>query len=296
MLDDIMGLVAEWAPRVIGAVVVLVLARFLVRAAVRGLHTILERREVEESAAKFLGSVLTAVLWTAVLIAVLGIFGVPTNSFIAVLGALGLAIGLALQDSIGNLASGVLILVFKPFVAGEFVEIAGLQGSVHTVEIVATTLLTPDNKQVIIPNGQITSEPITNYSREDKRRVDLVFGIGYDDDLRAAKQILVDLAAEDDRVLDEPEPQFPVLDLGDSSVDIGARVWVRTEDYWPLYFDWTEHVKLAFDAAGISIPYPQRDVHIITDGAPSTTAAPVFEPTRRDDGTGGDVSDMGDEG
>jgi small conductance mechanosensitive channel len=296
VLEDILDVVGEWAPRVIGAVIVLVIARFLIRAASKGLRSAMDKRDVEASAAKFLGSILTAVLWTAVLIAVLGIFGVPTNSFIAVLGALGLAIGLALQDSIANLASGILILVAKPFVAGEFVEIAGLQGSVHAVEIIATTLLTPDNKQVIIPNGQVTSEPITNYSREDKRRVDLVFGIGYDDDLKAAKQILVDLAAEDERVLDEPEPQFPVLNLGESSVDIGARVWVRTDDYWPLYFDWTEHVKLAYDAAGISIPYPQRDIHVIESGAAAPSAKPTFRASSHGDGSGGDVADMGDEG
>lgn len=294
MLDQIMEFVRDWGPRVVGAVLVLVIARFLVRAAVAGLRSILDRREVDESATRFLVSLLKATLWAVVLIAVLALFGVPTTSFVAVLGALGLAIGLALQDSIGNLASGVLILVFKPFEVGEFVEVAGLQGAVHSVEIVATTLLTPDNKQVIIPNGQITSSPITNYSREDKRRVDMVFGIGYDDDLRAAKEILTGLAATDERVLADPEPQFPVLGLGDSAVDIGARLWVSTDDYWPVYFDWTEHVKLAFDAAGITIPYPQRDVHVVAGTAPVDVEAPEFEPSTTSDGAGGDAGDMGD--
>lgn len=268
-MDGFMELVAEWGPRVLAAIAIVVVARILIGLATRGLRRVLEARSVEPSAARFLGSFVTAILWAAVLIAVLGVFGVPTTSFVAVLGALGLAIGLALQDTIANFASGVLILVFKPFVAGEFVEIAGLTGSVFSVEIVATTLLTPDNKRVTLPNGQITSQPITNYSREDKRRVDLVFSIGYRDDLQLAKRILEEKAASDVRVLAEPEPQIAVLALGEYSVDIACRPWVATDDYWDVYFDWTEQVKLAFDEAGLTIPVPQRDIHVI--GSPADT-------------------------
>lgn len=293
-MDEVMDVVREWGPRVLGAVIILVVGRWLIALAVRGLDSAMGRRDVDETARRFLGSVLKAVLWAVVLIAVLGLFGVPTTSFVAVLGALGLAIGLALQDSIANFAGGVIILVFKPFVAGEYVEAAGVSGTVHTVEIIATTLLTPDNKQVIVPNGQIIAAPITNYSREALRRVDLVFGIGYGDDLRAAKQLLERMAADDDRVLDEPEPAFPVLALGDSAVDVGARLWVSVDDYWPVYFDWTERVKLAFDAEGISIPFPQTDVHLVAPESPPADATSSAATPSEDHPIGGDVGDVGD--
>jgi small conductance mechanosensitive channel len=291
-MDAVTDFLTEWGPRVLGAVVILLVGRWLIALAVRGLDRAMDRRDVEETARRFLGSVMKAVLWAVVLIAVLGLFGVPTTSFVAILGALGLAIGLALQDSIANFAGGVIILVFKPFVAGEYVEAAGESGTVHLVEIVATTLLTPDNKQVIVPNGQIIAAPITNYSREAKRRVDLVFGIGYGDDLRAAKQLLERMAADDERVLDDPEPAFPVLALGDSAVDVGARLWVAVDDYWPVYFDWTERVKLAFDAEGISIPYPQADVHLVAPEVAPTDVAPSQAPSVEGP-TGGDVEDEG---
>ncbi len=292
-MDQVLEIAREWGPRVLGAVVVLLVGRWLIRLAARGLESVLAKRDVDDAAKRFLGSVVKVLLWAAVLITVLGLFGIPTTSFVAVLASLGLAIGLALQDTIANFAGGVIILIFKPFVGGDYVEAAGMQGTVHSVEIIATTLLTPDNKQVIIPNGQIISMPITNYSRESQRRVDLVFGIGYGDDLRAAKRLLEQMAADDDRVLADPAPQFPVLALGDNAVEIGARVWVAVDDYWPLYFDWIERVKLAFDEAGISIPYPQTDVHLVAPGAPPTDVAPSPETPSEREPTGGDVEDVG---
>lgn len=265
MLDTLLDFAREWAPVVAGALVVVLIARILIRYVLRWIEAALARQEVEASAVRFLGSVTKAILWMTVFVAVLALFGVPTTSFIAVLGAFGLAIGLALQDVLANFASGIMILVFKPFVSGEYVEIAGLEGTVKSVEIISSTLTTPDNKRVTLPNGKVTSEPITNYSREGVRRVDLVFGISYDDDLRVAKQILEEIVRADARVLDDPVPSFPVLSLGDSSVDIGARPWVRSEDYWSVLWDLTELVKLTFDERGISIPYPQTDVHLSTE-------------------------------
>ncbi len=267
MLETLADFAREWAPAVIGALVVIVIARWVIRYAVKGLERALGRQDVDASAVRFLVSVTKALLWVMVFVAVLALFGVPTTSFVAVLGAMGLAIGLALQDVLGNFASGIVILVVKPFVAGEYVEIAGLEGTVKSVEIISSTLLTPDNKRVTIPNGQVTSEPITNYSREGIRRVDLEFGISYDDDLRVAKGVLEGLVLADERVLDEPSPMFPVLSLGDSSVNLGARPWVRAEDYWGLFWDLTERVKLEFDERGISIPYPQTDVHLQGGGS-----------------------------
>lgn len=265
MLETLAGFARDWAPVVIGALVVVVVARWVIRFAVRGLERALDRQKVDVSAVRFLVLLTKALLWVMVFVAVLALFGVPTTSFVAVLGAIGLAIGLALQDVLGNFASGILILVFKPFVADEYVEIAGLEGTVKSVEIISSTLLTPDNKRVTIPNGQVTGEPITNYSREGVRRVDLVFGISYDDDLRGAKQVLEEVVLEDERVLEEPAPMFPVLSLGDSSVNLGARPWVKAEDYWGVFWDLTERVKIAFDEQGISIPYPQTDVHLRGD-------------------------------
>lgn len=290
-MDGVLDFIREWGPEVVVAIVILIVARILIRVLVRVLGSALDKRQVEPAATRFLGSVVTAILWVAVFITVLQVFGVPTTSFIAIVGALGLAIGLALQDQISNFAAGVMILVFKPFVAGEFVEAAGVSGTVLSVEVVATTLLTPDNKRVTVPNSQVMAAPVTNYSREDRRRVDLVFGIGYDDDLRLAKELLEGMAADDERVLDDPEPAFPVLALGASSVDIGARLWVTTDDYWPVFFDWTERVKLAFDANGISIPYPQTDVHLVPV---ETDEPPILPPGAGTDDADVDEADDGD--
>lgn len=248
------------------AVIILVVGAMLIRLAKRVLSRMLDNRDMDPAASSFMGSLLAGILWVAVFITIVGYLGIPTTSFVAILGALGLAVGLALQDNLANFASGVLILMFKPFVSGEYIEAQGLSGTVSEVQIVATTLITPDNKQVVIPNAPLWNGPITNYSRQDTRRVDFVFGIGYDDDLAAAKQILEEKAASDSRVLSDPEPTIAVLNLGDSTVDIAARVWVDRDDYWPLFFDWTEEIKLAFDDSGISIPYPQTDVHVIEAG------------------------------
>lgn len=196
------------------------------------------------------------------LISVASMIGIETTSFIAVVGAAGLAIGLALQGSLANFAGGVLILIFKPFRVGDTIEAEGYLGSVAEIQILYTVLNTFDNRRVVIPNGNLSNATLTNVSVYDKRRCDMTFGIGYDDDIDKAKKILQRLFEEDERSLTEPAPRICVGGLGDNSVDLMFRPWVGTDDLWPYYWDMQEKVKKAFDEEGISIPYPQRDVHL----------------------------------
>ena len=209
----------------------------------------------------FLANIIYAVLLTAVIIAALQSVGLPVTSLVAVLGAAGLAVGLALKDSLGNFAAGVMLVMFRPFTKGDFVEVAGTSGKVDEVRIFSTILTTPDNKQVTIPNGQVAGDTITNYSALDQRRVDLVFGVGYDDDLKVARGVLERICRDHPKVLDDPATAIFVANLGDSSVDFNVRPWCRTEDYWDVYGDLLETGKVELEAAGCSIPYPQRDVH-----------------------------------
>ncbi|MCD6533444.1 MAG: mechanosensitive ion channel, partial [Deltaproteobacteria bacterium] len=197
-----------------------------------------------------------------VIVAALDQLNVNTTSLIALMGAAGLAVGLALQNSLQNFAAGVMLIIFRPFKAGDFVEAGGTMGVIENISIFSTMLKTPDNREVIIPNGSIYGGNITNFSSLPTRRVDLMFGIGYDDDIRKAKDILTEISIADERVLKNPAPQIVVGELGDSSVNFHVRPWVKSSDYWDVYFDLTEKVKLAFDDAGISIPYPQMDVHL----------------------------------
>jgi small conductance mechanosensitive channel len=201
-------------------------------------------------------------LLTFVILAAVGQLGVQTTSFIAVLGAAGFAVGLALQGSLGNFASGVLIMIFRPFKSGDFVEAGGTMGIVEAIQIFTTTLRTGDNKTIIVPNGQITSGTITNYSAKDTRRVDLVIGVSYGDDLDKVRRVIEEVIAAEGRVLSEPEPTIGVLELADSSVNFAVRPWVKSSDYWPVYFGLMESFKKRFDQEGISIPFPQQDVYL----------------------------------
>jgi small conductance mechanosensitive channel len=200
-------------------------------------------------------------------IAVLSKLGVQTTSFVAVLGAAGLAVGLALQGSLGNFASGVLLLLFRPIKKGDFVEAGGTSGSVNEISVFTTILMTPDNKKVIVPNSQVTGGIIINYSATGTRRVDLVAGIGYSDDIAKAKEVLKRIVAAHPAILPEPAPVIEVAELGDSSVNLVVRPWVNSGDYWRVYWDLTESIKLEFDKEGISIPFPQRDVHLFQESA-----------------------------
>ncbi|UCC81376.1 MAG: mechanosensitive ion channel [Candidatus Zixiibacteriota bacterium] len=222
----------------------------------------MKKGKVDPTLTKFVTNISKIALMTFIIISALGALGVQTASFIAIIGAAGLAVGFALQNSLSNFASGVMLIIFRPFKSGDYVEAGGTGGSVEAIQIFNTTLKTPDNKKVIVPNSQITGDKIVNYSAMDKRRIDLVFGIGYDDSIKKAKDILEKIIAEDKRILEDPAPVIAVLELGDSSVNFAVRPWVNTSDYWAVHFDITEKVKLAFDENDISIPYPQRDVHI----------------------------------
>ena len=220
------------------------------------------KSNVDETLVSFVGNLTYVALLTFVVIAAINQLGIQTTSFIAVIGAAGLAIGLALQGSLANFAAGVLLIIFRPFKAGDFIDGAGVAGTVEEIQIFTTHLKTPDNKSIIVPNAKLTGDNITNFSAKDTRRVDMTFGVGYSDDLQKVRQILEDILSKDGRVLQDPAPTIGVLELADNSVNFACRPWVKTEDYWGAYFDITETVKKRFDAEGVSIPYPQRDVHV----------------------------------
>ena len=223
---------------------------------------IMERRNVDALLASFMSNIAYVALVAFVIIAALGKLGIQTTSFIALIGAAGLAIGLSLQGSLSNFASGVMIIAFRPFKVGDFIEAGGVSGVVEGIQIFSTQMRTGDNKAIIIPNSNITNSNITNYSAKETRRVDMVFGIGYDDDIKTAKDILMELMQNDGRILKDPEPFVAVSELADSSINFVVRPWVKSDDYWGVKFDYTEAVKLRFDNEGISIPYPQQDVHL----------------------------------
>jgi small conductance mechanosensitive channel len=246
------------------AILIYYVGRFVIRLVVGGLHKVMQKQEVDKTLETFVCNLVRTALLIVVIIAAIGALGIQTTSFIAIFGAAGLAVGLALQGSLSNFAAGVLIVLFRPYRVGDYVEAAGVAGTVLQVQILTTVLKTPDNKQIIVPNSQIMDSIITNYSANDTRRVDLVFGVSYDDDLDKVRSILEELIAADDRILDEPAHLIAVSELADSSVNFYVRPWVNTSDYWAVYFDLTEAVKKRFDQEGISIPFPQRDVHLHT--------------------------------
>lgn len=252
-----------WAIKIVMALVIFIVGRWVVKIVVNLVKKLLNRSgKMDEMLINFVASILNAILLLFVIIASLDQLGVDTTSLVALIGAAGLAIGLALQGSMQNFAAGVMILVFKPFKSGDFIEAGGVTGIVEQVNIFSSTLRTGDNKEVIVPNGSIYGGAITNFSARDTRRIDMVFGIGYDDDIRKAKEILEKLVAEDDRILKDPAPVIALSELGDSSVNFVVRPWVNSADYWNVLWDMNEKVKLTFDAEGISIPYPQMDVHL----------------------------------
>ena len=261
-MDTAMTLAMAYVPKLVLAIVVLLIGLWIIKRVVKLMNKAMERSSTEPTLAKFLGNLVSIGLKALLLISVASMVGIETTSFIAILGAAGLAIGLALQGTLANFAGGVLILLFRPYKVGDFVEAQGVSGSVAEIQIFNTVIMTPDNKRIIVPNGAISNGIITNFSAEATRRVDFVFGIGYDDDIAKAKGILERLVAEDPRALESPAPVVVVSELADSSVNFTVRVWVNAADYWGVFFDLTERVKLTFDQEGISIPYPQSDVHM----------------------------------
>ncbi len=255
-------LVIEYAPDLIVAIIVLVAGLFIIKLIVKATNKAMERSEVDISLRKFLNRLFGMLLRVLLLISVASMVGIATTSFVAILGAAGLAVGLALQGGLANFAGGVIILIFKPFKVGDFIDAQGHMGTVSEITIFTTILKTPDNKTVIIPNGALSNGSMVNFSTEPRRRVDMDFGIGYNDDIKKAKDVLKAMVDTDTRVLKDPAPQIVVGELADSSVNFKVRAWCEASDYWGIYFDMQEKVKQNFDKEGISIPFPQRDVHV----------------------------------
>ncbi len=252
----------EFAKNIVVALLIFYVGRWLTGIVVGALRKVMRRQEVDKTLETFVCNLVRMALLVVVVIAALSALDVQTASFIAIFGAAGLAVGLALQGSLSNFAAGVLIVLFRPYKVGDFVEAAGISGSVEQVQILTTILKTGDNKQIIVPNSQIMDSIITNYSANDTRRVDMVVGVSYDDDLDKVRSTIQELVSADDRILDEPACTIAVSALADSSVNFTVRPWVKTSDYWGVMFDLTEAIKKRFDQDGISFPYPQQDVHL----------------------------------
>ncbi|MBN2071605.1 MAG: mechanosensitive ion channel [Candidatus Krumholzibacteriota bacterium] len=260
--DKAMELVMAYGPKLILAVVTLIIGLWVIKFFVKALGRAMERSKTDLSLQHFLMSLVRISLKAMLVISVASMIGIQMTSFVAILGAAGLAVGLSLQGSLSNFAGGVLILLFKPFKVGDFIEGAGHAGAVKSIQILNTILTTPDNKTVIIPNGVLSNSSIINYSTQETRRVDMKFGIAYSSDIRKAKEILNRILGEDSRVLDDPPPVVVVGELADSSVNFNVRPWCKGTDYWGVFFDTHEKVKLEFDKNSISIPFPQQDVHL----------------------------------
>jgi len=262
VLEKLQAVGIEYGIKIMGALVVLVIGMWAAKMIKKGVVKLMEKRSVDPTLISFAASLLYVALQVFVIIAALAKLDINTTSFIAILGAAGLAIGLALQGSLSNFAAGALMIIFKPIKVGDFVEAGGTMGSVVEISIFTTILNTPDNKKVIVPNSKVMGDNITNFNANGTRRVDLVAGIGYGDDIDKAKTVLEGILAADERILKDPEPTVAVVEMADSSVNLVVRPWVNGADYWGVYFDTTETIKKRFDEEGITIPFPQRDVHL----------------------------------
>ncbi|WP_371876100.1 mechanosensitive ion channel family protein [Pleionea sp. CnH1-48] len=254
--------VIPYGIKVIMAILIFVIGKMVVKAITKVLIKVMKKAKTDDILIDFISGIIGSLLMLFVIIAAIGQLGVDTTSLVALIGAAGLAIGLSLQSSLQNFASGVMLIVFRPFTSGDFVEVAGIAGIVEKITIFSTQLRTPDNKEMIVPNGKIYGDVITNYSAKPTRRVDMVFGIGYGDDIKKAKEVLESILEEDERILKDPAYVVAVSELADSSVNFVVRPWVNAADYWNVFFDTHEKVKLRFDAENISIPFPQMDIHL----------------------------------
>jgi small conductance mechanosensitive channel len=263
LMQQIQGLTIDFGLKIFTALVIFLIGKWVARKLGNLVTKLLEKGTGDPMLVRFVGNIVYFALLIFVILAAIAQMGVQTTSMVAALGAAGFAVGLALQGSLGNFAAGILLLAFRPFRVGHFIEGAGISGTVEEVHIFNTLLRTTDNKSIVIPNSQLTGGTITNYSAKTERRVDLTFGVSYNDDIDKVKSVIKQVLAEDARVLAEPAPVIGLMSLGDSSVNFVVRPWVASEDYWPVLFDLNERMKKRFDAEGISIPFPQRDVHII---------------------------------
>ncbi|USH02911.1 small-conductance mechanosensitive channel MscS [Grimontia kaedaensis] len=268
-------LMIQYAVNVVTALLILFIGNWVVKKVAGSVAAVLKKRDLDQTVVDFIENMVRYVMFAIVLIAALGRVGVETASIVAVIGAAGLAIGLALQGSLSNFAAGVLIVTFRPFKSGDYVEVGGVAGSVASIQIFSTVLTTPDNKMVVVPNGTVISSPITNYSRHATRRIDFIIGVSYKADLQQTKEVLTRMVKADERVLKDPEPTIGVHALMDSSVNFVVRPWVKTEDYWSTYFDLMQAIKEGLDKEGIEIPFPQMDVHY--HAAMAKAAAPEEE-------------------
>ncbi|MDL5029689.1 small-conductance mechanosensitive channel MscS [Vibrio satsumensis] len=252
----------QYGVNIISALIILFIGNLIVKAVANSVAKVLQKKKMDRAVVEFIHGLVRYLLFVIVLIAALGRLGVQTASVVAVIGAAGLAVGLALQGSLSNFAAGVLIVAFRPFKSGDYVEIGGVAGSVDSIQIFQTVLTTPDNKMVVVPNGSVIGSPITNYSRHDTRRIDLMIGVSYGADLQKTKELLTKICESDERVLKEPGVQVGVHTLADSSVNFVVRPWVSTAEYWNVYFDLMQAIKEGLDKEGIEIPFPQMDVHM----------------------------------
>ncbi|WP_419662422.1 MscS3: predicted mechanosensitive ion channel [Desulfosarcina variabilis str. Montpellier] len=262
LIDKVYTTLTLYGLRVVSAIAIFVIGRWVAKGVIRLIERLMVKRKVDETLVSFVSNLGYVALLAFVIVAALNKLGIQTASFIAVLGAAGLAIGLALQGSLSNFAAGILMIIFRPFKVGDYIEGAGVAGTVESIQIFTTQLKTPDNKTIIIPNAKISGDNIVNYSTKGTRRVDMVFSIGYGDDIDKARQIIMHVITNDERVLKDPEPVVVLSELADSSVNLTTRAWSKSADVWDIFFETTERVKKTFDAQGISIPFPQRDIHI----------------------------------
>ncbi|WP_299115832.1 mechanosensitive ion channel domain-containing protein [uncultured Winogradskyella sp.] len=261
-IDAGYNLIVEFGPKVLGAILIWIIGSWIIKLMLKGLKKALNKGDYDESLKKFLADLSKWILKVVLIIVVLGTVGVETTSFAAVIAAAGLAIGLALQGSLGNFAGGVLIMIFKPFKIGDLIEAQGELGVVKEIEIFTTKLTGLTNKEIILPNGALSNGNIINYTSEGTRRVDLVYGVSYDADIKQTKEVLMNVLISHPKVLKDPAPSVTVMELADSSVNFAVRPWCNGDDYWDVYFDVTENVKIALDAAGIEIPYPHAvEIH-----------------------------------
>ncbi len=264
-LDKGVALLVNYAPKFVAAILVLLIGFYVIKIIVKAADKMMKKREVDESLRPFFGSMIAILLKLGLIISVMGMVGIEMTSFIAILGAAGLAVGMALSGTLSNFAGGVMLLIFKPFRVGHYIEAQGYAGVVKEIQLFNTILNTVDNRVVILPNGALASGAMVNFSEEDTRRVDFTFGIGYSDDIDKAKAVLQKIIDADKRVLTSPEAFIAVSELADSSVNFTVRLWVKSEDYWGVFFHMNETVKKTFDNENISIPFPQRDVHVFNE-------------------------------
>lgn len=262
VLGKLYGYVVTYGISIIAAILIFIIGKWLAALLARLIERVMVKSNVDKTLAFFVRNIIYVGLLVFVVIAALSKVGVQTTSFIAVIGAAGLAVGLALQGSLANFAAGVMLIIFKPFKVGDFIQAGGTLGSVVELGLFTTTLNAPDNRREIVPNSKVTGDNITNFTGISSRRIDLVFGISYTDNIKKAKEVLEGVVTNDSRVLKEPAPVIAVSELGDSSVNLVCRPWVKPQDYWAVYFDTLENGKLALEKAGITIPFPQRDVHL----------------------------------